>query len=190
MRDLTTSVFLNIMLIINYLGLMFFANRASQVNQFGFIIIITVLSVLALTGTLFAKREAYITLSLIFILIGFDLIYLFFIAGFGWLRLIFGLFILFFTFIGFVISFFKQVEYKDEKEEQEIQVPVYKEDEVNQKVEAAKTEFSPGKYVASKTGKKYHVPKCDWAKKIKENKQVWFNSKDEVKNYTACNCVK
>ncbi|MEE9525573.1 MAG: hypothetical protein V3V78_03130 [Candidatus Woesearchaeota archaeon] len=54
-----------------------------------------------------------------------------------------------------------------------------------------KKEFSPGKYVASKTGKKYHAPKCDWAKKIKESNQVWFDSKEEAKKekLSPCNCV-
>ena len=54
------------------------------------------------------------------------------------------------------------------------------------------TSFEPGKYVASKTGKKFHAPKCDWAKRIKKSSQVWFNEKDEAKDkgYKACDCVK
>ena len=43
------------------------------------------------------------------------------------------------------------------------------------------TSFEPGKYVASKTGKKFHAPRCDWAKRIKKASQVWFNDKDEAK---------
>ncbi|MBW2996197.1 hypothetical protein KY332_02735 [Candidatus Woesearchaeota archaeon] len=54
-----------------------------------------------------------------------------------------------------------------------------------------KKEFSPGKYVASKTGKKFHAPKCDWAKKIKKDNQIWFESKEEAEteNLKACDCV-
>ncbi len=54
------------------------------------------------------------------------------------------------------------------------------------------TSFEPGKYVASKTGKKFHAPKCDWAKRIKKKSQVWFHDKDEAKKqkYKACDCVK
>ena len=54
------------------------------------------------------------------------------------------------------------------------------------------TSFEPGKYVASKTGKKFHAPKCDWAKRIKKKSQVWFNDKDEAKKqkYKVCDCVK
>ncbi|MFC1800991.1 hypothetical protein ACFLZB_00815 [Nanoarchaeota archaeon] len=59
-------------------------------------------------------------------------------------------------------------------------------------VKSVKTEFEPGKYVASKTGKKFHAPKCDWAKRIKKKSQVWFDDKDEAKKgkYKACDCVK
>jgi hypothetical protein len=46
---------------------------------------------------------------------------------------------------------------------------------------------SPGKYVASKKGKYYHEPKSEWAKKIKENNQVWFQTKEDAweKGYKA-----
>ncbi|MBW2989937.1 hypothetical protein KY358_06500 [Candidatus Woesearchaeota archaeon] len=43
------------------------------------------------------------------------------------------------------------------------------------------TNFDPGKYVASRTGKTYHTPKCDWAKKINKKNQVWFDSEEEAK---------
>lgn len=48
------------------------------------------------------------------------------------------------------------------------------------------------KYLASKSGKKFHTPGCDWAKKISKKKQVWFNDKGEAKKqgYKACRCVK
>ena len=54
-----------------------------------------------------------------------------------------------------------------------------------------KKEFSPGKYIASKTGKKYHIPKCDWAKRIKESNRIWFDSKEEAeeKGLKACDCI-
>jgi methylphosphotriester-DNA--protein-cysteine methyltransferase len=45
--------------------------------------------------------------------------------------------------------------------------------------------------VASKTGKKYHLPWCTGAKNIPENNKIWFNSIDEAKKagYTpALNC--
>ena len=47
------------------------------------------------------------------------------------------------------------------------------------------------KYVASKSGTKYHLPMCAGAKQIKEENKVWFVSKEEAEKagYTpAANC--
>ena len=55
-----------------------------------------------------------------------------------------------------------------------------------------KKSFKPGKYIASKSGSKFHAPKCDWAKRVKKSNAVWFNSKEEAKKagYKADDCVK
>lgn len=55
-----------------------------------------------------------------------------------------------------------------------------------------KKEFVPGKFVASKKGNQYHLPKCDWAKKIAKSNRVWLKSKEEAweKGYRAHDCVK
>lgn len=37
-----------------------------------------------------------------------------------------------------------------------------------------------GQYVASKTGKSYHLPWCSGAKLIKEENKVWFATKEEA----------
>lgn len=50
---------------------------------------------------------------------------------------------------------------------------------------------SGGQYVASKTGKSYHLPWCSGAKLIKEENKIWFATKEaaEAKGYTpAGNC--
>ena len=51
--------------------------------------------------------------------------------------------------------------------------------------------YSPGKYVASKFSNNYHEPKCDWAKKIHKERQLWFGTKEEAweKGYKAHGCV-
>lgn len=36
-------------------------------------------------------------------------------------------------------------------------------------------------YVGSRSGKKYHLPWCGGAKRIKEENKIWFNSKAEAK---------
>lgn len=57
--------------------------------------------------------------------------------------------------------------------------------------EKATKTFSPGKYVASARANYFHAPKCEWAKKIAEERRVWFREREEAaqKGYTAHSCV-
>lgn len=49
-----------------------------------------------------------------------------------------------------------------------------------------------GKYVGSKNSKKYHLPDCQYAKKIKEENQIWFKSVKEAQeaDYQPCGACK
>ncbi|MEW5897141.1 MAG: hypothetical protein AB1668_05585 [Nanoarchaeota archaeon] len=60
------------------------------------------------------------------------------------------------------------------------------------KATPAATKYSPGKYVASKNSNRYHEPKCDWAKKIRSDRRIWFESKEKAweKGFRAHDCVK
>ena len=51
--------------------------------------------------------------------------------------------------------------------------------------------FVPGKFVASKKANKFHIAKCDWAKRISSQNQLWFNSQQEAKaqGFEADQCV-
>jgi len=53
-------------------------------------------------------------------------------------------------------------------------------------------EKSSSKFVASKSGKKYHVPSCDWAKKISAKNKITFDSEKDAKKkkLKPCACVK
>ena len=98
--------------------------------------------------------------------------------------------------IGMLMSFPKKPEkvYKatpiedPEPHSEVFDVPV-EEVKVVEKKTAAK--HSPGKLVASKNSNIYHLPKCEWAKKIKRHRRLWFKSKEEAweKGYRAHNCV-
>ena len=60
---------------------------------------------------------------------------------------------------------------------------VTKEAEVKEKEETSPEDaevLTPGKYVASKSGSKYHLPRCGGAKQIKEENKVWFETKEEA----------
>lgn len=60
-------------------------------------------------------------------------------------------------------------------------------------VEEPKVEktFTPGKFVASKKAGKFHAPKCDWAKRIEKENQLWFNSEQDAiaSGFKADKCV-
>ena len=49
-----------------------------------------------------------------------------------------------------------------------------------------------GLFVASRGGTKYHWPWCSYAKNIKPENQIWFNSESEAKaaGYAPCACIK
>lgn len=45
---------------------------------------------------------------------------------------------------------------------------------------ASAAEADGGTYVASKKGKKYHLPWCSGGKAISEENKIWFSTKDEA----------
>lgn len=51
--------------------------------------------------------------------------------------------------------------------------------------------YSPGKYLASQMSNVYHIPTCDWAKKIAAGRRVWFADKKDAKKkgYRPHSCV-
>lgn len=60
--------------------------------------------------------------------------------------------------------------------------------EVHEQV--ANKDFEPGRFVGPATGKTYHVPACNFAKRIRKSNRVWFDSEDEAakKGYKAHRC--
>jgi predicted membrane protein len=52
--------------------------------------------------------------------------------------------------------------------------------------------FSPGRFVASRLGRQYHKPRCDWAKNIRKENRLWFATAEEAekKGYTRHTCLK
>ena len=96
--------------------------------------------------------------------------------------------------VGFVVSVPKGRKPlpKLKPEVQEQHSMVFPEKTEPKKTEAkSATKFTPGKFVASKRSNVYHEPKCDWAKKIAKEHQVWFASKEEAweKGFKGHDCV-
>jgi hypothetical protein len=107
--------------------------------------------------------------------------------------------------IHFVEEFIRQLEEKAQAQQAEEQAFSQKkadaEKELAEKIAseaapakkvAVKKRFSPGKFVASKTGRQYHKPRCDWANNIKKQNRVWFATEKqaEKKGLTPHWCLK
>ena len=95
---------------------------------------------------------------------------------------------------GFFISLFSIEKEKEHEAEPEAKKVAGKAEKKEAKVSEKKIEktFTPGKYIASITGAKFHSPKCDWAKKVKKSNAVWFDNKEDAlkAGYKADDCVK
>ncbi len=117
-------------------------------------------------------------------------------AGFiGWL--LFGI-TLFVNAIAFLVTVSFIGNEKNEKEEdivEDLIEPAAPEVVDIKETEKPKTEIidiTPGKFVASSNSSFYHIPTCDWAKKISKKNKVWLKDKKEAKKkkYKQHSCLK
>ncbi|MBI2558920.1 hypothetical protein HYW20_06375 [Candidatus Woesearchaeota archaeon] len=100
-----------------------------------------------------------------------------------------------FSIAGFVISLLNMIshpdevrieKFEDEKGYYALADSIKSEEEPN----IEKT-FIPGKFIASRKSNKFHIAKCDWAKRVSKENQIWFDSKEdaEIKGFQADRCV-
>ena len=172
-----TAFVMHIVLLIILLGLI---NMIFNLHSYAFYLEFIILLGLILVAIISAVginnnfRWAWVLLTLFFVFVFLDMILIYFIST-AEIELFSPLIIL--VIAGFFISVFSIEKPKVEVEEE---------------VKEVKKTFKPGKYIASKTGAKFHAPKCDWAKRVKKKNAVWFNSKEEAKRagYKADSCVK
>ena len=169
-----TAFIMYVILLITFLGLI---NMVFNLHRFAFYgeslillgcFIVAIISAIGINNNL---RWAWILLTLFFAFVFLDMLFIYAISIVK-IELFMPLIAL--TIVGFFISLFGIEKEKIEE------------------VEEVKKTFKPGKYIASKTGSKFHAPKCDWAKKIKKRNAVWFETKEEAKKagYKADSCVK
>lgn len=106
--------------------------------------------------------------------------------------------ILFFSVIGIILALLNlghSRNYRISGEEYEKTKDYYpyidKMEPVQKTEEHISKTFTPGKYIASKKAGKYHIAKCDWAKRISRENQLWFNSEEEAmaKGFVADVCI-
>jgi len=170
---------MNIILLIVFLGLVniiFNLHRIFFVVELILLLILAFFALIAMIAVYTSARWGWIFLFYILGLALVDLLFIYYVEG----KPEFFFSVAIFALMGFLISV-GNIKKKEEEEEFE----------ASEEPEVSK-EFKPGKFVASKTGSKYHIPKCDWAKRIKKSNQVWFDDEGEAKKegYKADSCLK
>ena len=148
------------------------------------------LLLLSVAGFLHYKKASL--LSLVFLLYIFNLVAIWYFYQSLYVILLLA------SLFGFLISLPKKksapksmvVTYGNEPHSQVFE-PLPPAKEVVVKPAESETKFTPGKYVASKRSNVYHEPKCDWAKKIQKDRQLWFTDRKEAlnKGYKKHSCV-
>ncbi len=179
-----TSFVMHIVLLVVFLGLIrliFDLHRFAFFGEFLIMLVLLLVALISLIGINNNFRWAWILLAVFFAFVFIDIIFVYAISTQKPDSI---LTLLIITIAGFFISLFSVESQKSEESNEESP-------KVEAKKEVKKT-FKPGKFIASKTGTKYHAPKCDWAKRIKNSNAVWFDSKEAAKkaDFKADSCVK
>lgn len=170
-----TAFVMYVILLITFLGLInmiFGLHRFAFYGEFLILLGLFLVALISAVGINTDSRWAWILLKIFFIFVFLDML---FINAITTSKNPYFLHLLVVAGTGFFISFFSTSNQKVEE---------ISEEEVEKS-------FEPGKYIASKTGSKYHAPKCDWAKKVKKKNAVWFDSKEEAQKagYKKDDCI-
>jgi len=176
-----------IALLVTFLGLIsmvFDLHRFAFVLEFLILLGLLLVGIIAAIGISHNMRWAWMLLALFF---GFAFLDMLFINAITAAETAYFLHLLIVAIAGFFISLFSI-----KKEKVEAARDARTASGTHSVGEAVTKTFTPGKYIASKTGTKFHSPKCDWGKKVKKSNAVWFNSKEDAKKagYKADACIR
>lgn len=172
----------DLLLLISFIGLIILAfnfTRLLLVGELALIFLLLFLSFIAVIAVYAGAKWSHGLLFFVFAVILIDLLFMYFkfkaISAIYFVTLLVSV-------IGFIMSI-ASIRKEEEFEEFE-PTPVEAEEPV--------VTHTPGKFIASKTASNYHAPKCDWAKRIKKQNQVWFNTEKEAKKegYKPHSCLK
>ncbi|MEK6876119.1 MAG: hypothetical protein AABX63_01800 [Nanoarchaeota archaeon] len=166
---------MHIALLVTFLGLIsmvFDLHRFAFYLEFLILLGLLLMGIIAAIGISHGMRWAWMLLTLFF---GFAFLDMLFIRAIASKEIAYFLHLLVVSVAGFFISLFSIEKEKTRSSEKTV----------------TKT-FTPGKYIASKTGTKFHSPKCDWGKRVKKINAVWFNSKEDARKagYKSDDCIK
>ncbi len=179
---------------IPYITLVFRLSRLLFVFELFMVIFLILLSLLMLFGVFHDRKYGHGIAVVIFIILLLNLLLI---------KLMLPDYLIIFT-LGFffgAIGFIKAIvnisapeevqtsieEFEEEKPETQVELEVYKTPE-----RYVKSMYEPGKYIASKQGKVYHTPKCDWVNNIRRSNRVWLKDDAEArrKGYKKHSCLR
>ena len=186
-------IFAMLFVVIGFILIVFGIHRFAFVFELGILLMLIFLIAFALLVIYHNKKWGWTILSAVLILLLVDVFFIYLLTG------IFDtayLTTVVFSVIGLGISLISLREPKQKQGGSEIgEYEKAKDyypfiDKMEPEAGIEKT-FTPGKFIASKKANKFHVPKCDWAKRIGKQNQLWFNSKEEAesKGFEADKCV-
>ncbi len=195
MGERNTALFLvtDIIVLIVFIGLIFLTFNLSGlfiIAELAILFALLILSLIALVSVYYKIRFGSILLMLIFTVVLLDLLFIYWKKGPINSSVFFITMLL--SLIGFLIAVASIKRDDDEFEDEPPVIEEKAEAIVEEKSEPVTETNEPGKFAASKAGSSYHAPKCEWAKKIKKEKLVWFDSEDAAKKdgYKAHSCLK
>lgn len=180
--------------VISFILVVFDLHRFAFVLELGVLLILIFLIAFSIFVVYRGKRFGWTILGAALVLLLIDVFFIYLITGtFDTAHLT----TVVFSLIGIGISIISLREPGEKPEEGEIKEHEKAKDYYpyidKMEPEAPNIEktFIPGKFVASRKANKFHSPKCDWAKKIGTENQVWFNSQEEAesKGFEADKCV-
>ena len=203
MGERNTALFLvtDIIVLIVFIGLIFLTFNLSGlfiIGELALLFALLFFSLVALVAVYYKIRFGSTLLMSIFAIVLINLLFIYFKKGSINSAVFFITMLL--SLIGFLIAV---ASIKRDDDELEDEAPIIEENQetmveekpnpfVEERQKPIPETTKPGKFAASKTGSSYHAPKCEWAKKIKKEKLVWFDSEDAAKKdgYKAHSCLK
>ncbi|MBI2653881.1 hypothetical protein HYX02_03655 [Candidatus Woesearchaeota archaeon] len=177
--------FIMLFVVTSFILVVFDLHRFAFVFELTMLLIFIFIVALGMFAVYHNKKWGWTILGLALMLVMFNTFFVYFLAReFDTAHLT----IIVFSAIGIILALFnlRETFQRSETTEQYEKVKDYHpfidkmEPQAAEPEEHMKKTFTPGKYVASKKANKFHSPKCDWAKRIGKENQLWFDSREEA----------
>ncbi|MBI2660345.1 hypothetical protein HYX07_04245 [Candidatus Woesearchaeota archaeon] len=179
-------IFILLFAVIGFILVVFDLHRFAFVLELMLLLAFIFILAFAMFAVYHGRKWGWTMLAAVLMLLLVDLFFIFLLTGIFETPHITALF---FSAVGILLALFNlgpSRSYRIIEEEYEKTKDYYpyidKMEPVQKTEEPITKTFTPGKYIASKKSAKYHIAKCDWAKRISKENRLWFNSEEEAKS--------